>query len=185
MIWSQLKKQLEDRLADSIAGRVEIWNTRYRKAHDAYGEAWVTIDKKKVWGMADTTLFKESHLEAVKILGKKPHDNYSPDEENTYWITRKLTDDIMHERGICGFEEVDSAWHELLNLSIDDAIKSKNPIIRAFATIDRRFGRRRLGRFDDTNEHDLVKTLYRFRCEVEGIKKEHKPNNSRPSESAF
>ncbi|MHC4745149.1 MAG: hypothetical protein ACYS8Z_24805 [Planctomycetota bacterium] len=36
-------------------------------------------------------------------------------------------------------------------------------------TLDRRFGKRRLKEFDDSNEHSLVKTLYRFRCEAEGI----------------
>jgi hypothetical protein len=47
-------------------------------------------------------------------------------------------------------EDVNRGLFDFLNLSIDDAIKSDNPIIRAFATLDRRFGRRRLGDFDES-----------------------------------
>jgi len=72
-------------------------------------------------------------------------------------------------------DDVNRALFDFLNLSINDAIKSDNPIIRAFATLDRRFGRRRLDAFDDSKEHPLVKTLYRFRCKAEGVKIE--PNH--------
>jgi hypothetical protein len=41
MRWSLLKKKVEDNFADSVVGRVEVYNTRYRKAHDEYGEVWV------------------------------------------------------------------------------------------------------------------------------------------------
>ena len=56
-----------------------------------------------------------------------------------------------------------------LDLSIDDASKSENPIIRGFAMLDRRFGKRRLCNFDLTKEHPLVSQFYRFRCHVEGL----------------
>jgi hypothetical protein len=72
---------------------------------------------------------------------------------------------------------MDSALFDFLNLSINDAVKSANPIIRAFAIIDRRFGKRRLAYFDDSQEHPLVKMLYRFRCKAEGNKIEPKPPN--------
>ena len=49
MKWSQLKKRIEESFADSVRGRVEVWNTRYRRAHDDAGEAWITIDKQRVF----------------------------------------------------------------------------------------------------------------------------------------
>jgi hypothetical protein len=121
--------------------------------------------------MGDLTFFKESHLEAIKLI-KWPVDDSDPSQQEAYWQARKKADKIINERGVCETAEVNCAFSDLLNLSIDDAIKSDNPIIRAFATLDRRFGKRRLASFDDSNEHDLVKTLFRFRCKVEGIEME-------------
>ena len=51
MKWSQLKSRIEATFANSVAGRVEVWNTRYRKSHwdgiEVYGEAWITIDGQR------------------------------------------------------------------------------------------------------------------------------------------
>ena len=55
--------------------------------------------------------------------------------------------------------EVNFAFSDYLNLSIDDAIKSDDPINRAYGTSDRRFGRRRLMDFDVSKEQPLVTTL--------------------------
>ena len=71
-----------------------------------------------------------------------------------------------------GRGDANQALSDYLKLSIDDAIKSDNPIIRSLAILDRRFGRRRLAQFDDSKEHPMVRELYRLRCEAEGIKTE-------------
>lgn len=44
MKWSELKKRIEEKFAESVHGRVEVWATRYRHAHDQEGEAWITFD---------------------------------------------------------------------------------------------------------------------------------------------
>jgi hypothetical protein len=165
MRWSQLKKRIEANFAESVAGRVEVWNTLYRKSHDQEGEAWVTIDKQRVWSMATYTYFAEAHREAMK-LSKESFDFGDPEQRQAYWKARDQADKIVRARGVCRLWEVNGALFDFLNLSIDDAIKSDNPIIRAFATLDRRFGRRRLADFDNSQEHALVKTLYRFRCKA-------------------
>jgi len=52
MRWSKLKQQLESRFAPSVRGRVELFQTRYRHAHDSLGEAWLTLDGIRAysWG---------------------------------------------------------------------------------------------------------------------------------------
>ena len=163
MKWSQLKKRIEATFAKSVAGRVEVWNTRYRGAHDDAGEAWITVDGVRVTSMGACTFGRMYWEESWKL------------RQDGYCRTRDEAVRRAHERG--GFlpSEVNRALFDYLSLSIDDAIKSDNPIIRAFATLDRRFGKRRLAEFDDSKEHPLVRTLYRIRCGAEGIA-ERKPS---------
>ncbi len=61
-----------------------------------------------------------------------------------------------------------------LRISIDDALKTDTPLVRALAVIDRRLGKRRLRSLDvGSDEHPLVRELYRLRCEAEGISSAH------------
>jgi hypothetical protein len=76
----------------------------------------------------------------------------------------------LHDAGIFSSHDLPRSMFTYLNLNIDDALTSENPIIRAFAMLDRRFGKRRLCDFDSTNEHPLVGQFYRFRCHVEGLR---------------
>ena len=180
MKWSQLKKRIEANFADSVAGRVEVWTTRYRKPCNELGEAWVTIDKQRVWSMATRTYLLEWHREAMKLI-KGPIDLSNPEQREAYWQARHQVENMLPARGVCKLDDVNRALFDFLNLSINDAIKSDDPIIRAFATLDRRFGRRRLDDFDDSKEHPLVRTLYRFRCKAEGVKIE--PESLSPADA--
>ncbi len=179
MKWSQLKKRIEATFADSVAGRVEVWNTRYRRAHDQEGEAWITIDKQRVVSMATYTYFVEFYRQANRLRLESACDDFSdPAQREGYHRAGDEADRIVNERGVFPMGALNRALFDYLNLSIDDASESQNPIIRAFATLDRRFGKRRLTEFDDSEEHPLVRTLFRFRCEAEGIKTE--PESSVP-----
>ncbi len=51
MIWSKLKALVESHFAPSVAGRVELHSTHYRKAHDDQGRGWITVDKKEAWNL--------------------------------------------------------------------------------------------------------------------------------------
>jgi hypothetical protein len=177
MKWSQLKKRIEDNFADSVRGRVEIWNTRYRKSHDQEGEAWVTIDKQRVSSMGTYTYFAELYRETKRLREESGCTDFrDPDQLEGYHLAHDQADKLVHDRGLSSLWDVNRALFDSLSLSIDDAIRSENPIIRAFGTLDRRFGKRRLKEFDDSNEPPLVRTLYRFRCEAEGIKTEPEPS---------
>ena len=136
MRWSKLKQQVEAMFADEVRGRVELRTTRYEKAHDRYGRSWITVDGRDVLSMS----------------------NYQ------VWATVGCEDDpARFEVGaFCGYE-LPRAMREYLTLSIDEAIASRHPLIRALAALDRRTGRRRLARFDLTNEVPVVKELLALR----------------------
>lgn len=52
MMWSKLKSRIEAGFADCLKGRVEIWNTRYRGAHDQEGEGWITSHGERIHSMS-------------------------------------------------------------------------------------------------------------------------------------
>jgi hypothetical protein len=176
MKWSQLKVRIESMFADSVAGRVEVWNTRYRKTHEweneEQGEAWITIDKRRIYDMGDATYRNQLYYEGLRLQSETDCLDYTdPNQIEGYNKAWDEAQQIGHDRGIFSREYFNKSLFNFLNLSIDVAIKSDNPIIRALSILDRRFGKRRLIEFDDSTENPLVKTLYRFRCEAEGIDK--------------
>lgn len=57
-----------------------------------------------------------------------------------------------------------NAMRAFLEIPISDALKSGNPLIKAFAIIDRRVGRRTLENLEiNDSEHSLVKAFYELR----------------------
>lgn len=79
---------------------------------------------------------------------------------------------MLHEQGILTRAEFDDALWQSLSLSIDDALRSGDVVIRAFAMLDSRLGKRRLRTMHlSDDEHLLVRHFYDLRCEAEGIGK--------------
>ncbi len=49
MMWSKLKQRIEERFADSLAGRVEVLSTYYRHGGwDNDGRGWLTFDRREI-----------------------------------------------------------------------------------------------------------------------------------------
>jgi hypothetical protein len=173
MKWSQLKKRIEATFAESVRGRVEVWNTRYRKSHDSEGEAWITIDGKMVFNFATYTYFVEYEREVDRLREERGCTDWrDPSQFDGYHQAGREADELVHGRGIFPLWRLNAALFDYLNLSIDEIAKSENPIIRAFGMLDRRFGKRHLKEYDAPKEHPLVRTLHRLRCEAEGIELE-------------
>ncbi len=164
MRWSQLKKRIEANFAEKVDGRLEIWQTRFRKAHDQEGEFWITIDGKRVFSSGSETYLKQ--------LGSIVTEAHSAGASWAEAYTEAWP--IMNHSGLFLLEKINRDLFESLNLSIEEIINHKNPIVRALGMIDRRFGMRRLKQFDPSAETELVKLLFHFRCEIEGFLPERK-----------
>jgi len=168
MKWSQLKKRIEATFADSVRGRVQVWNTRYRRSHDQEGEGWITIDKKRVYSMGTYTYFVESHREAERLQRERGCTDFrNPHQAPGYYKAWEEAEQFVHDKGIHPLWELNAALFAYLNMSIDRIASSENPIIRAFGMLDRRFGKRRLAALDVREEPPLVRLLYEFRLEAE------------------
>lgn len=159
MQWSQLKKQLQTRFAPSVAGRIDLNQTRYRNSHDQEGEFWITLDKTRIFSSGSL-----SYLSSLGALTAKHRDEGATPAEafERAWP-------IMDASGLMLLEQINKDLFSSLGQTVEEMSGQSNPLIRALAMIDTRFGKRRLATFDPTAEHPLVQHLYRLRCEAEGI----------------
>ncbi|MDA7859055.1 hypothetical protein N9B05_04470 [Mariniblastus sp.] len=137
MRWSKLKQLIESGFAPEIAGRVQFHTTRYRNAHDAMGRSWITLDDVEIANM--------QHLSGAAA-------NEHPDRI---------------ENGIFTAYDLPNSMRQYLNMNIDEALSSDNPLIRAMAVIDRRLGKRRVQLLDAATETFPVNTLIHLRQNAE------------------
>jgi hypothetical protein len=170
MQWSQLKKSLEASFAKSVRGRVEVWATRYRHAHEQAGEAWITFDKHRLVSMGswryelEVTNARDRLLREWDAIGRP-----APEGESSYEVAADEAEQSVHDQGIYALPDAYAAFNAYLNLSIDDILQSTNHLIKALGMLDQRFGKRRLRSYE-ASELVLVQKLFACRCECEGIR---------------
>lgn len=170
MKWSQLKKRTEDNFAASVHGRVEVWSTRYRHAHDQDGEAWITFDGKRTISLATYSYEIEAGRLRDEIRTTSGCVDYrNPAHQAGYYAAYEAADRIVNREGFYPLWEFNKTLFAYLNLAIDDALQSTDPLSKALGMLDRRFGKRRLREFDPAQESMLVRKMYEYRCMCEGV----------------
>lgn len=154
MVWTKLKKVVEAHMADSLQGRIQYHLARYGKGVSYFmSRGWITFDKDEIANFSTIKRVRASYT----LTGEwYSHDN----QVLTY----------LDKEGIFTRDDFVNALEEYVELQVEDAIRSSNPIIRAVAMFDRRLGKRRLSVLSMTeDEHQLVKTFYKIRCQAEGF----------------
>lgn len=170
MQWSQLKKRIEDGMADSVRGRVQIWSTRYRHAHDAEGEAWITVDGVRVQSFGTLTYYAAQGREVRQLRGESGLPDWNDRVAcAAYHRAHQDADRRLAQRGVLSHWDVNRLLFDYLNTDIETILNADNPLLRALGLMDRRCGKRRLAALDPEREHPLVQTLLRVRREAEGI----------------
>lgn len=159
MRWSQLRKQLKERVAASVVDSLDFNQTHYRHSHDQEGEFWITFQKDKVFSAGSLTYLVE--------LGKL---TTAAHERGATWA--QAYDEafpVMDASGLMLLEKINKDLKNSLSLTVEDMLEHGNPIIRALAVVDTRFGKRRLATFNAVDEHSLVQQLFELRCRAEGV----------------
>ncbi len=171
MQWSKAKHRVEALFAPSVAGRVELRVTGYRGAHDAEGRGWITIDGEEAWSFCTLRYYVErNELEDELRAANQAADFRDPAQRDAYFAAGDQAEAILERRGVVSRYYFQAAVEAYPELTIERALESANLVHRAFAVLDRRLGRRRLsGLVFRTDEHELVRALYRFRCSSDGI----------------
>ncbi len=162
-MWSKLKKSMEERIAPSLDGRVGLHATRYREGYAYEGRWWITVDGRRVFG-GYTRRGGGEYWEVSTEIGDAASGGGAPDAPPLHAVERE---DL---RGRNAAEHFTTTLAGYLDLSIDAALGSDDPLVRALAMIDRRVGKRRLkSMLLGEGEHPLVRAMLELRREAERV----------------
>ena len=158
--WSGMRKYLEkDMLANSLKGRIRYGCTNYYD-WDAFYTFEVCIDDKRA---------KCFTFESVCNY----FDNIELNDRSKYpfGVWSFLNQCPVTDRTEYTDEEFCQALELYRNQDIQKSIASENPMVRMFAILDRRIGKRTLARVKETlNEQPLwLRQFYRLRIEAENV----------------
>ncbi len=141
MNWTRLRATAKSLLIESLRKRIDFHITSYAtRRHSWASRAWVTIDGGELLNMA--ALYGCTCEECS--VGSDAESIHSDGE---------LTDAL-------------EAW---TSISADQALSHDSALVRAFALVDRRVGKRRLKAVDMTHAPPLASYLYLLRCAAEGV----------------
>ena len=162
--WSGMRKYLEqDMLSDSLKGRIRYGCTAY-VGMDGCHIFEICIDGNQVkrfsWETVNTYFFDNGHTQNKNPFGK-----------NEYWseFWSLLDKYTINDRT----EYTDNEFCEALELyrsqDIHDSITSCNPLVRMFAILDRRIGKRTLNKLKNeiSKQPFWLQQFYELRISAE------------------
>lgn len=159
--WSGMRKKLErEYLAESLRGHIQYYATSYRKSHDHEGRAAIRYDGKEI--------IKGCYWNNWMKAGLFPRDEKY---ERRMAMENAYMDDVALKLGVfdqCCFYR---AFEEFEHQSIEESLVSNNLIIRIFAILDRRIGKRRLLLMQETinDEPEIFQEFFAIRAKAEGL----------------
>ena len=164
--WSGMRKYLEkEMLADSLKGRVSYGCTTY-----------VGMDGSKIFEISvDDEQIKRFSLETVNnyFIEKGYNSIENPYGAIEYWdeFWSLLDKHPLNERTEYKDSEFAEALSVYRNQDIKCSVQSDNPIVRMFAILDRRVGKRTLEKLKDIldEQPEWLKYFYSLRFEAENL----------------
>lgn len=165
--WSGMRKYLEkEMLAKSVQGRIRYNCTRYVGMDDCHiFEVFVDniLVKQFSWETLNTYFINQGYKS----------NNTDSTGIHKYWEEFwKLQDEYpMESRTEYTDWEFSSALEEYRNQAIEESIFSSDPIVRMFAVLDRRIGKRTLSKLKSTidSQPEWLQQFYKLRVEAEKI----------------
>lgn len=152
--WTGMKKRLEQQLlCSALQGRVTYHFTKYTRYGSTGDCASVCLDGQPIK--------KFGFMHAISQLKKQGvlHEGQYP------W------DVPMQEREEYELEEFTCALKTYRNQPIAESLQSSDPIVRMFAIVDRRVGKRTLSRLRDAlpEQPEWLRKLYLARMQAEHV----------------
>lgn len=185
MSWSKLKQQLESFLSPALVGRVEYRATGYRYLPDKAGLCYISVDKKNVLNMRDSsTLIKwyqtelevkndpelripisREEIEAIRSdsKGTIPEDRLQVIARN-----RKITElskELLSAQTALSKSNFVVVATKFLSTSIDVSLESDDILLNILALVDRRVGKKRIVNMAEKMKlkHPVVQYFYELR----------------------
>ena len=157
--WSGLNRQLSDFLCDPLKNRITYFLTRYHDVHNSYGRAAVLLDKTEL------AVFSWIEMYHQEYAISKLHDNGLSFSE----AKEKLKSEWDKNGTYCDMDFL-SAATAFLQMPICEALNHDNYIIRIFAILDKRVGKRTLQAIKSNGSYtalpEWLKQFYELRFRV-------------------
>ena len=156
--WSGLNKQLNECLCDSLKDRISYFLTRYHEVHDSYGRASIKLDGKELVVFSWIDMYRQERGISERWKETGVYDS-SALELKSKW----------EKEGTLSEWDFLQAATVFLQMPIADALISDNCLIRIFAILDRRVGRRTIKQIQDSEIYKTypawVQQFYELRFE--------------------
>ncbi len=153
--WSGMRKKLEqDYLAEPLRGHIRYFVTTYKHSPDQEGRVAILLDDREIFG--------GNYWDAW------PDEILYPDEDPF----------VMMMQCYEGLNQRDfyEAFHLFGTQPVQQSLCSENRIVRLFAVLDRRVGRRTLMKLRDSlsTQTPAFRKLYEIRMQAEAERREEK-----------
>ena len=170
--WSNLKKQMHDLLCDSLKDRISYFYTSYHEVHNAYGRATINYCKKEIAAFSWIERYAQQR-DIIEQYKKMDNDSLVFGEcmlAYEFANTTATKEKWMPNCTLCETDFINSLTI-YLKTDIAASLNSDNYLLRVFAYMDRRVGKRTLIKIKDEVEKlpEWVKQFYQIRCEADGI----------------
>ena len=163
--WSGIRNKLEnDYLCPALRGHIQYFATSYSKSADHEGRAAIRMDGVEVL-RSNYYAYEQNYWNRYQTLRREGIGQDDP--KAPFRLANEGTlNDGCFDNGF--FYE---AFHEFDNQSIEKSLVSENPLVRIFALLDRRLGKRRLLALEKSMEQELdwVRAFYVIRMQAEGL----------------
>lgn len=159
--WSGIRHKLEtEYLAISLRGHIQYFVTTYSKAPDHEGRAAIRYNGKEIIKGNYWNQYVKAHLfPKDDTYERRMHEGFS------------FIDNTALELGVFDQRCFYQAFDEFENQNIDKSLVSDNLIVRIFAVLDRRVGKRRLISMRNFMEDQppVFQEFYAIRVHHEGL----------------
>ena len=163
--WSGIRNKLEqDYLCPALRGHIQYFATSYRESHDRIGRAAIRLDGVEVL-QSNYHEYEQNYGNRYQALQREGIGGNDPESAFRLAHEGALRDGCFDNVFFC------QAFGIFDNQSLEKSLASENPLIRIFALLDRRLGKRRLLALADSMEQepDWMRTFYRIRMQAEGL----------------
>lgn len=159
--WSGMRHKLEnDYLSESLKGHIRYFATSYSKCPDHEGRAAIMLDGKEIISGGYYNNWAKAHL-------------FPKDEKYEERMSREMPfiDDTAVQLGVFDQRCFYEAFNIFDNQSINESLKSDNMLVRIFAILDRRVGKRKLLAMKEAIEQEgqSFREFFAIRANAEGI----------------
>lgn len=171
--WSNLKKQMNDLLCDSLKGKISYFYTSYHEVHNAYGRATINYNKRELVAFSWDIGYGKWDDEYTALNQNDVNIETLGSLQAVWEAQKRVREDLNKSKWMpeCKLCEADfiHAVTAYLKTDITTSLRSDHYLLRVFAYMDRRVGKRTLIKIKDEVEKlpEWVKQFYQIRCEAE------------------